>query len=322
MEEVKTNIIITDNILSFNSTEEDKVKQCSKKETIDKVKLSFDFSKIKESQTDIKSNDNKPNIKNFVNYAPKSIFNISKVEAITKNKNIPPKTESNSKSRESHATRSGFRSVSQSKSQSKSKSNSKIPVINTDTGGKNIFLKLNKSKPLVTNVEVISLKSNQSTSLLNDYSKKANIVKKNTGVKDKPNNSSNIESLQFKKSMGISPQNKRNIGNKLISSRANLTLNEGKNLPKKIMDLTHSKTQEENKDIFEIKSNEINENIIKEVKLNLDDNYKNLFNFSYDNFLNKDNSESLHSKSRSMMSKNDNDINIDIIKSDHQSFYD
>jgi hypothetical protein len=202
------------------------------------------------------------------------------------------------------------------------------------------FMKLNKysSKPLIgtTVNDLTHLKSNPSQTLLNDYNNKANHLFKRSmkGDMTKPScySTNNIDNtVQFKKP-SISPaHNKKAFEKKKIlnpslqvNPSANLTMNETKkNLPRKIMDLTYNTNhipiaaKEQNKDdlkglILEGENKEgVSENIMREVKSNLDENYQNLFNFSYYNFLNKDNSESMHSKSKSMHSKNtyvDNEI--------------
>jgi hypothetical protein len=209
-----------------------------------------------------------------------------------------------------------------------------------DFGKTAAFMKLNKqsSKPLITCVnDLTNSKANQSQqSLLNDYSNKASKMSKRslktTDLQKGNYSTSNIYiTSQFKKS-GLSPQNqgrsvieKKKIVNPSTPSNkpTNLTMGETKkNLPRKIMDLTYNTNSSNNQpqkiireshiDLNELEGitvagenkEGLNENIIKEVKLNLDENYQNFFNFSYYNFLNKDHSESMHSKSKSMHSKN------------------
>jgi hypothetical protein len=168
-------------------------------------------------KTFVKSPANIMSLKSYLN-APKSLFSMAKFDKFK----IPqPRTESNSKSKDSN-NRSGLRS-SVSKSQSKS-----------------------KSKPKQT--------------MLNNYTKKVNIKMTNAMS----------TSLDYKK---ISQKN--NIGN--IK-----TLKTSFVQPKKIMDFTYNTKKRE--EVFTDENN-IGDNIIREVKSNLDDNYKHLFNFSYDMFL-------------------------------------
>ena len=209
--------------------------------------------------------------------------------------------------------RSGIRSTSQSKSHSKSKSKYNN-FSNTNNDFKNVIN--NKLASLVNDMN--NIKQIPSSSLLNDYSRKVKyMMKKNVKLKNKTSNSSaNIESLQYKKTTGISPHNKRNNSKKKSAN----TLTENveiidfkKKLPRKIMDLTYNTKEKiyenSDKNILQIKGENKNgaENdyIIQEVKSNLDDNYKNLFNFSYDNFL-KDQSESARSIRIETETKNEN----------------
>ncbi len=167
-------------------------------------------------KTFVKSPANIISLKSYLN-APKSLFSMAKFDKFK----IPPRTESNSKSKDSN-NRSGLRS-SVSKTQSKS-----------------------KSKPKQT--------------MLNNYTKKATKVSNPMST-----------SLDYKKI-----NQKNNIGT-IKTIKSSFTQ------PKKIMDLTYNtkKREEVNTEV----NHNLGDNLIREVKSNLDDNYKNLFNFSYDMFL-------------------------------------
>lgn len=315
----------TENLQSFNFTDEEACignKACyiNQDNMVTKnFKLSLDYTKKNKSDKD-KIIDNKVNNhhqsnvdRNNINYESKGMLNVAKIDYINNRlKLVPSKTESNSKSKES-VTRSGLRSTSQSKSQSKS--NSKYYHMT----GKNKDIRNrinNKLSTLVNDIKII--KQIPSTSLLNDYSRKVkNMTKKNVKLKNKTSNSSsNLEALQFNKISCISPHNKRNISKKNLTNTLTdhvETLEYKKNLPRKIMDLTYNTTEKPvkyfNENILEIKGEhkdrEENDYIIQEVKSNLDENYKNLFNFSYDNFL-KDQSESARSIRIETENKNEN----------------
>lgn len=317
---------------------------------------------------------NQPNGKPQIPNKP-SAFNLIKVESIaSKFKNIPSKTESNSKSRESSES-NRLNSISKSKSKSKINSSNIQPAstpsnsqkmslnlnkLNNVIGSsqKNMFLKLNnnniKQEPSMTiNRESVQLQKKEVVlngnikpkvvagnsshpTPFKEYSNKAkNITKRHTKPSDLSliNNLNNINNTTLspksvnKRNLDMSANNDKKLHN-TINNNTNTSIENKKNNPSiKLLDLTYnvressSLSRENNnkrlqeKTMIEIKGenteDQINQNneMIKEIKLNLDENLKQMFDFSYENFLNKEAHSESHSTKKSEISDNEFGIN-------------